>query len=92
MAKHSSRLPPLIEGNPAFNEYMIELHEILFGDADNDGSLDGDNITGADDPGSITKPDADATYGTEERDLINETKNVVNDVITNLKATGILEE
>lgn len=40
----------------------------------------------------VATADADATYGTPERDLINELKARLNDLINVLKASGLMED
>ena len=67
--------PPLT-GNEEFDRYMFSAHNKLF--------------KSATDPTDVATADADATYGTEERDLINELKTNLNALLAALRNADII--
>jgi hypothetical protein len=69
--------PPKVEDVNPFNEYMRDLAEVV-----------DTQVTGE---GAVTTADAGGTYTSAEQTLLNELKETVNSIISNLKSAGVME-
>ncbi len=67
---------PPITGNEELDRYLFEVHDKLFKTAT--------------DPTDVATADADVTYGTLERDLINELKANFNALLAALRSADII--